>query len=272
MKKLFLFTTLLHFSIAGKAQDFEGDVRHIVDSLLQVWKNDSTNALGIPANDTFYFARLEDSLTRAFVLNYFNAEVAKGEYSWPFWYFQNTDDTSIRYPNPTQQYLLRNDYGIKMDGVSNGCVWQWAFVFHDSLMYEAVRAKFGKNFFWENAKRAADLDASGQGLQLPRIRGSKPTADVLKQAFAYADTARKDQWEYGPQLYLVMEFHGDSVANAYWGKDFLGSVQFDIDRFYSSGELLEQVRRLGWTGPRFRRKPAAKSVVFDFENKSLRFQ
>jgi len=277
MKNFILSVFLLLTCLVGKAQDFQGEARAVVDSLLRIWENDTANVLGIPENDKFYFARLEDSLTQAFMLDHINAKLARSEYSWPFWYFQQlaTDSTlksGLGYPSPTQQYLMESKYGVRMNGLSNGCLWQHAFVIHDSLMMAAIRKRYGFDFFHRVRSEADSLDKRGMGLCFPYINSPTKTDSVLRKAFHHFIASTDTLDDSGKHRYLEVYFKNGKAIHAAILKD-AGYAYFPEHIPHDEGPYVHEiVQTLPWTPPTFLGRPVDQTVLWNVAKGEFRWR
>ena len=278
MKKLFLITALLLSFFVGRAQDFAGQARHIVDSLLQIWENDSTNVLSIPENDKFYFARLEDSLTGVFVLAHLDTTLSKGEYSWPSWYLRNdweqnpSQDTGIRFPSATQQQLMKSKYGLSMDGPLNGCLWQRPFVIHDSLMMAAIRKRYGFDFFQRLAAEADSLDSAGAGLRLPYIGSPGATNAVLRQALRRLVSATETLGEDGKQRCRDIYFKDGEPIHAMLLRNASYAMFMDSEFKDEAPYVHEIVQTLDWTPPMFLNRPVDRNILWNVATGEFRWR
>lgn len=269
MKLLFL---TLSFCLSGilRAQDFEGHAREIADSLFNIKYADTTQ----PEPDMYAWSRVFDSVVYREVITYLDNNLDKGNFSWPFWYLQRDwgrppSDTGIHYPSQTQQYLMKDKYHISMSGVSNGCIWQNAFVIHDSLMMVAIRAKYGQDFFKRVWIEANQLDSSGFGLQPPFIENQDSTIPILLREIAAITPYSKDE-----QVYIRINFNHAKIKEAVWCIPSFSGLNLDIRNYRNSIETLTPlISSLPWHSTMLNGKPLDEAtVVLDLNRKTLTFE
>jgi hypothetical protein len=157
-----------------------------------------------------------------------------------------------------------------MRGVSNGCVAQRAFVLHDSLMMEAIRKRYGADFFYNYAKEADALDRRNEGLELPFIRNKITTASVLDRVFGFVKDLPSEEKEEGRGCYLMYDFEKGSIKSVFVCRRVF-YIQQDLSLMLETERLTAIAQKLNWTPPRFRNKPADISVVYDMEQRTLAF-
>lgn len=243
------------------AQDFEGEAFNITDSLCQ-------------------YADLcdHDSIVSYIVSRRVGEAKTRGSYSWPFWYLQNDwklnppHDTDIRYPSPTQQLLMESKYAVSMDYPSNGCLWQRAFVIHDSLMMVAIRERYGSDFFQRVSAEADLLDSIGKGLQFPYIGSSQRTDSMLRAAFRHLVATTDTLSDEGKQRYLEIYFQKGQAVHAIVMNDSGLGFSFDHAGNDEKPYVNEIVQTLSWTPPTFLGQPVDRTVLWNVATGELRWR
>jgi hypothetical protein len=274
MKRLIIFILALLCSVQGRAQNFEGEAREIVDSICK----NSERCYGDTEEEAIAsYQKLYDSVVYAIVSQAVKESVANGRFSWPGWYFQRLNHTdrrldtaAIKTPTETARYLLQSRYHISMWGVSNGCIVPSAFRLHDSLMMEAILTKYGKDFFRRIHRKAAQLDRQGAGLTLPFIGNPAASLEVISKTFAFVKSLSSESSRSDQGCYLMFEFEKGKVKNVFICRRVF-YIQQDLSLMSESFRLSSIAQQLNWTPPRFMGAHADATVIFDLDNNTMDF-
>jgi hypothetical protein len=204
-----------------------------------------------------------DSIRNAVVNNYIQKEILPDRiFNWP-------SQVMNFYPSATYRYLLMHKYNIA-EALSHGCVRASYQHCYDSIIANELRKNYGNDFFEESSAEAALLDSNKMGLTLPYLLNTqKELLSFVKKAFPFIDTFKFSNSKEHVR-FIILNFKGDTLSNAYFGQSVWG-IQTSLDLMQYSENLTQTLNKLKWVGPKFRNKPAERTVLLDLNKSTFSF-